>query len=164
MLGTIFVITPTLGWSWPVLSPLIIGVAATLGYRHMTAPGADRSRAGVLAKSMAKRRTAVLPLESVLLEPVADEVKREQRLVFEKDGIEAVFRRDVRGKFAVEVSGPENFTLNQLRRAGEEFAFALIQQFAHNRVVQEMERRGMVITGEEVAANGDIVIRGRRWS
>jgi hypothetical protein len=62
------------------------------------------------------------------------------------------------------VSGPEAFTLSQLKRAGEEFAFALIQEFAHNRVVQELERRGMVIVGEEVAANGDIVVRGRRWS
>jgi hypothetical protein len=163
-LGTIFVVTPVLGWSWPALAPLITATAAALGYNQVTSPSVSRARTGVLGKAQAKRRTAVLPLEAVLLEPVADEVKREQRLVYERDGVEVVFRRDVRGKFLVEVSGPESWTLAELRARGQEFALALVRQFAHNRVVQELERRGMIIVGEEVAENGDIVVRARRWS
>lgn len=163
-LGTIFVVTPILGWSWPALAPLITATAAALGYKQVTTPSERRGRAGVLAQATVKRRTAVLPLESVLLEPVADEVKREQRLVYEREGIELVFRRDSRGKFLVEVSGPDDLTLAELRGRGQQFAVALIRQFAHNRVVQELERRGMIVVGEEIAENGDIVVRARRWS
>ncbi len=163
-LGSIFIITPILGWSWPALTPLIAATAGTLGYRQITTPQRGGRREGVLAKATVKRRTAVLPLDKVLLEPVADEVGREQRLVFERDEIELVFRRDVRGKFSVETSGPESWTLETLRVQGREFAHALIQQFAHNRVVQELERRGMIIVEEEISENGDIVVRSRRWS
>jgi hypothetical protein len=164
MIGSIFVITPTLGWSWPVITPVILATAATLGFKQVTTPSKSRARAGVLGRAQAKRRTAVLPLDAVIVEPVAEEIGRERRLVFEREGIEVVFRRDGRGKFVVEASGPDTLTLAQIRRHGEEFALALIQEFAHNRVVQELERRGVVVVGEEVAENGDIIIRGRRWS
>jgi hypothetical protein len=135
-----------------------------MGYKQLTTPSRARGRTGVLGRSLTKTRTAVLPIESTVLEPVADEVRREQRLDFERDGVEVTFRRDVRGKMHVEVTGPETMTLQELRAQGQDFALALIQQFAHNRVVQELERRGMIITGEEVNDEGDIVVHSRRWS
>ncbi len=163
-LGSLFIVTPILGWSWPAIAPLVTATAAAIGYRELTTPQQRGKRAGVLGKAQARRRTAVLPLDSVLVEPVADEIERERRLVYERDGVEVVFRRDARGKFLVEASGPENMTLAALRERGREFAFALVQQFAHNRVVQDLERRGVIIVDEEVAENGDIVVRTRRWS
>lgn len=163
-LGSIIVITPILGWSWPALTPLIAAAAATLGYTQLSTAKTKGKAAGVLGKVLAKHRTAILALDELLVEPVADEVGRERMLVFERDEIQVVFRRDVRGKFQVEVSGPEDYTLAQLKAMGHEFAITLIRQFAHNRVVQEMERRGMIIVDEEINEEGDIVVRTKRWS
>jgi hypothetical protein len=164
MLGTIFVVTPILGWTWPTITPLITAAAATIGYTQLTDPKRGGRQEGVLAKATLKQRTAVVNLSEVLLEPIADEVGREQRLLFEQGEVQLTFRRDVRGKFSVEVNGPDSWTRPQLEARGREFAKVLIQQFAHNRVVQELERRGLIVTGEEIAENGDIIVRSRRWS
>ena len=91
-------------------------------------------------------------------------MKRERQLVYEREGARLIFRRDVRGTFQVLVEGHEDHTIAQLRGWGEEFAKIIVQQFAHNRVVQELERRGMVVVEEGTNERGDIVIRGRRWS
>jgi hypothetical protein len=163
-LGTIFVITPTIGFTWPALAPLITVAAAAIGFQELTAERNTRARAKVLGGVKAKTRTVTLSLDEVLLAPVADEVKRERQLLYERDGATLIFRRDVRGKFQVLVEGHEDHTIAQLRSWGEEFAKMIVQQFAHNRVVQELERRGMLIVEERTEDSGDIVIRGRRWS
>ncbi len=59
--------------------------------------------------------------------------------------------------------GPAAKSARELEAIGREFAFTLIQQFAYNRMVQEMERRGATLASEEVNENGDIVLRPRHW-
>jgi hypothetical protein len=162
-LGTIFVVTPTVGWALPMLWPLVISAAAAMGYKLYTSTADDAPLRGQLNKEMNSLRIVSLPLESVVKDMIADEVGREQVLRFSKDEIVLIFKRDVRGKFLVEVMGPTHMTALQLRAHAMEFAGIIVQQFAYNKMAAEMERRGANVVGEEVNENGDIVLKLRKW-
>ncbi|MGI8907863.1 MAG: hypothetical protein ACR2IE_15385 [Candidatus Sumerlaeaceae bacterium] len=162
-LGTIFILTPTIGWATPLLWPIIFSVAGALGYKQLTSASDDALLRGELNKELNALKTATLPLENIVKDLVAEEVGREQVLRFTKGDIIVVFKRDSRGKFSVEASGPNSMTKRELEVAGLDFAQNVVQQFAYNKMAAEMERRGANIIGEEVNENGDIVLKLRRW-
>lgn len=162
-LGTIFILTPTVGWAMPLVWPLVLTVAGALGYQQLTSTADGAVLRGELNRELNSLKTVTLNLDSVVKEMVADEVGREQILRFQKGEVVVVFKRNLRGKFAIEVSGPETMTRRQLEQSGYEFAGTLVQQFAYNKMAAEMERRGANIIGEEINENGDIVLKLRRW-
>lgn len=159
----IYVLTPTVGWALPLLWPIVMSTAGAMGYKLYTSAADDALLRGKLTREMMKLRSVQLPLDQVVKDMVADEVGREEVLRFVKDEITVIFKRDVRGKFLVEVMGPVEKTKLELERIGMEFASTLVQQFAYNRMVQEMERRGGNIVQEERNEQGDIVLTVRRW-
>jgi hypothetical protein len=162
-LGTIFILTPTVGWAMPLVWPLVLTVAGALGYKQLTSTADGAALRGELNRELNSLKTVTLNLDQVVKDMVADEVGREQVLRFQKGDIVVVFKRNLRGKFTIEVSGPDTMTTRQLEHAGHEFAGTLVQQFAYNKMAAEMERRGANIIGEEVNENGDIVLKLRRW-
>jgi len=129
----IVIIMPILGWSWVMLSPLVMAAAGALGFQTLT-------------------------------DIVAEELGREERLDFKKGTIILTFRKDARGKFHIEVTGPKSLTMVELLAMGDEFARMIIQQFAHHRIARELDLRGVHIVGEEVDENGDIILHTRKWS
>ncbi|AXA37534.1 MAG: hypothetical protein N2644_10935 [Candidatus Sumerlaea chitinivorans] len=163
MLGTIFVVTPTVGWAFPLLWPILLSTAGALGFKLYTSTADDAPLRGKLSKQLRNLRTVTLRLDELVQGIAAEEVGRDQVVRFVKDDIVLVFRRDPRGKFSIEVMGPAAKSARELEAIGREFAFTLIQQFAYNRMVQEMERRGATLASEEVNENGDIVLRLRHW-
>jgi hypothetical protein len=162
-LGTIFILTPAVGWATPLLWPIVFSVAGALGYRQLTSTADDAILRGELNKELNELKIATLPLDQIVKDMVAEEVGREQVLRFVKGDIVLVFKKDSRGKFSVEASGPIRMTKRELEAAGLEFAQNVVQQFAYNKMAAEMERRGANIVGEEVNENGDIVLKLRRW-
>lgn len=160
----IFVLTPTVGWALPLVWPIVLSIAGGMGYRLYTSTAEDAPmRGGQLTQDLQQAKIVRLSLDQVIRDIVSDEVGREQVLRFVKGDVVVVFKRDVRGRFAIEVMGSDDKTTRELEAVGMQFAGELIQQFAYNRMAAEMERRGANVVGEEVNENGDIVLKLRRW-
>jgi hypothetical protein len=156
------VLLPTLGWVWPALAPLVGSVAAALGYREFADPkGILRGRTTRLLERMRLERVA---LDEVLANVIAEELGNEERLIFERDEMILVFRKDARGKFFVDVLGPREKSALDLKIRAEEFAAELIKKFAYNRLASQLTRTGAVIVSEEVAESGRITLTARRWN
>ncbi|MGC8740744.1 MAG: DUF1257 domain-containing protein [Candidatus Sumerlaeaceae bacterium] len=162
-MGAIFVLTPTVGWAFPLLWPILMSTAGALGYKLYTSSADDAPLRGRLTAQMKKLRTVRLALDELVAGVVAEEVGREQVLRFVRDDVTLVFKRDARSKFSIEVIAPDTRTVTELRAIGEQFAYQLIQQFAYNRVITEMERRGANVVSEHRDEQGNIVIELRRW-
>ncbi|MCX7624921.1 MAG: hypothetical protein N2Z21_01695 [Candidatus Sumerlaeaceae bacterium] len=163
MAGALFVLTPTVGWAFPLLWPILMSTAAALGYKLYTSNADDAPLRGKLTSKMKQLRIVKLSLDELITEVVAEEVGRDQVLRFVREDITLVFKRDARGKFSIEVMGPSSLSAERLRAAGVEFAYELIQQFAYHRVVSEMEKRGGNVVNERVDEEGNIVLELRRW-
>ena len=163
MTGWIFVLTPTVGWSFPLLWPILMSTAAALGYKVYTSNTDDAPLRGKLTAKLKHQRIVNLCLDELITGVVAEEVGRDQILRFGRDDIILVFKRDPRGKFSIQVMGPDSNAPERLRAIGVEFAYELIQQFAYHRVVSEMEKRGINVVEERVDEQGNIVLQMRRW-
>lgn len=160
----IFVITPLIGWSLPALTPLILAAGAAYGYKRLTGRGENDWLMGRLTREMETMRKVSLPLDEVVTDVVGEEVGRDERLVFEKDALRLIFRRNARGKFFVDVLGPRNRTERSLQKEARQFADELVRQFVYSRVVTEMEERGLNVVAEQVEEeSGDIILDLRRW-
>jgi hypothetical protein len=154
-------IFPTLGWAWPALLPLIGGAAAALGYKQFSDPkGIFR---GGVSNQLDKIRREIVPLDSVLSEVIAEEIGEEERLMFERDEFTLVFRKDARGKFFVEVSGPRNRTALDLKIRAEEFAGELVKKFAYHKIAEQLTRTGATVVEERVEENGRVTMTVRKW-
>ena len=165
MLSPLFFITPVVGWSWPSLLPVAIAVAAGYGYKKLTDMGENGWLRGELTNLIENQRKVSVPVDETLHEAVSDEVGRDDSLIFERDDIRLIFRRDARGKFFVEVIGPKATPAMVLQREAETFARGLVQSFVYNRVMRELELRGINVTNETVdEETGDIILEMRRWT
>lgn len=165
MIGSIFLLTPTLGWAWPAVAPIATLVAAGMGFRVMTESAKNPLVQSKLTRQMNRIHRVTIPLDDVITDVISEEVGIEERLTFERDEFLLVFRKDGRGKFHVEVSGPKSQTVMNLRIRGEEFARELVKKFAYHKMVQQIERRGASIV-EEVANEADesVTLKARQWS
>lgn len=159
-----FFLTPAIGWSLPLVWPLAMAAAGAMGYGYLTDSRNDLVLRGRTTREMEKLRSVKVPLERLVTDMVADEVKREEVLRFAKDDIVLVFKRDSRGKFEVEAMGPAERSHRELETAGLEFAEALVQQFAYNRMVTELEKKGATVVEETVSEEGDVILTMRRWT
>jgi hypothetical protein len=157
----IVVLLPTIGWAWPALGPIVTTVAAGLGYSKMGTP-TGRLR-GRVSQEMDAIRIETVALDSVMADVVSEEVGREERLVFKKDDLTLVFRKDARGKFFVEVAGPSATLGQDLRRRGKEFAQDLVKKFAYHRLAEQLTRAGATIVEEKVEDNGRVTLSARKW-
>lgn len=160
----LMIITPAIGWSWPALAPIVTAVAAYYGYKAVTAMGEGALFEGKLTQKLREMKLVEVALPIDVQEEIASELRTEEALRFVREDCILIFRRDVRGKFRVEVM-TENVerTRKELEDIGREFAMAVVQEFAHSRLVRELDRKGITVIGEERAENGDIVLRTRRW-
>ncbi len=66
MLGTIFVVTPTVGWAFPLLWPILLSTAGALGFKLYTSTADDAPLRGKLSKQMRNLRTVTLRLDELV--------------------------------------------------------------------------------------------------
>ena len=160
----LIVIAPVLGWSWIMISPLIMAAAGALGYTSLTGKKRNDWLQKELNRGIKTLRKVEIPLDEIVADVVSDELGREERLDFAKKNIVLTFRKDATGKFYIEVTGPRTSTRHELLRMGDEFARNIVQQFAHHKIARELDQRGVNIVEEEINENGDIVLHTRKWS
>jgi len=160
----LIVIAPVLGWSFVVLSPLIMAAAGALGYSTLTGKKLNDWLQKELVENLKNYRKVTVPLEDYIKEIAAEEIGREERLDFRKNDIVLTFRKDALGKLYVEVTGPRVIPSAELTTMGDEFARNIIQQFARHKIARELDQRGVNIVGEEVNEEGDIILHTRKWS
>jgi hypothetical protein len=159
----LFVVLPTIGWSWPALAPIAAGVAAAMGYRSLTKGQLRDLLDGRLNARLHATRRHSLAIDSVLTEVIAEDLGAEERMAFERDGVTIVFRKDGRGKFHVDAVGPATETTLSLKIRGEEFARELVKKFAYHKMIEQIQKRGATVVEETVKENGDIVLLNRQW-
>lgn len=161
--GSLIIVTCTMGWNLPLVWPIVLSAAGALGYKVMTNPDNNALLRGDINKELTSLNTVELKIDHEISEVVESEVKRDEVLRFTKDDIILVFKKNLRGKFSIEVSGPNTRTKHELKELGNEFLSVVVQQFSYNRMAEQMERRGANIIGEEVTEEGDIILKLRRW-
>lgn len=155
------VLTPAIGWAWPALLPILSSVAASLGFQKFSHP-TGMLRGGV-SNEMDQLRIERVALDSVLADVIAEEIGTEKRLTLKRDDIVLVFRKDALGKFHVDVMGPNSRTAMELKALGEQFAVELVQKFAYNKIITQLERTGVTVIDEKVEPDGRIILRTRKW-
>ncbi len=160
--GMIFVLTPLVGWAWPALTPILGATAAAMGYKMLTDPQNPVLR-GKLTKQLEDIKRVKLPLDSMLTDVISEDIGREERMMFKDGEITLVFRKDARGRFFVEISGPAKYTGTQLQIRAEDFAREVIRKFAYHKMVEQIERRGATVVEESVESDGRIVVKSRQW-
>lgn len=163
MPGLIIVVLPTIGWSWPAVLPILTAAAAGLGYKKLTETGSKGWLRGRLNKKLENIRRVTISLDEVLTEVISEDIGNEERISFQRDDILLVFRKDARGKFYIDVSGPKTQTALNMKIRGEEFARELIQKFAYHKMIEQMQQRNAVVVEETETENGDLVIKTRQW-
>lgn len=163
-MGFIFVVAPTIGWTWPALLPLVTAVAAAKGYQKLTDGSLDQILKSKLTTQLENLRRVEIPIDSVLAEVIAEDIGADERIAFRNDDFQLIFRKDVRGKFHVEVSGPKECSTLNLKIRGEEFAREVVRKFAYHKMVELMEKRSATIVEEETLSTGETVMTGRQWN
>lgn len=141
--------------AWPIISAAAITVMASLGY-------ATVSTAVDIAAEANVDTVNTVELEVENSQELGNSLGREEELVFAKDNIVVKFKRDIRGRLQVCVSG-DGISKVQLRKMGEELANKVVQQYVYNRVVSELQGTDMSIIDQEVDEDETIKIKLRAW-
>jgi hypothetical protein len=139
-LPVIWIVTNALGWSFPALVPIVTAAAGLLGYQQIpNLPQSSRLR-GRLNPRLANLRMIEIPIDRT--EVISERLGREQELIFQKEDLLLVFRRDERGRFSIRLIGPKKMT---------------------QRITEELERRGISIAEVRVNERGEQEIISRKW-
>ncbi|HLJ10313.1 MAG TPA: hypothetical protein VKU82_03950 [Planctomycetaceae bacterium] len=153
-MSTVLVVAPLIIANWPVITAAVTAAVGTMGFSVLNR--AERER-----QSVDSRVTrAEIEVEDADILPEASGTCEE--LVVERDGVRAVFSRDVRGALRVCMEG-SGHSKAELKRIGEELIGRVTQQYVYHRVVTELKQRNMAIVNEEVAADRTVKIRVRNW-
>jgi hypothetical protein len=170
-LGSIIALTPAAGFAWPALLPAALLAASHLGYQWVE----DPKKSGLpvlnaLKRKLLQTRLVTLDLRQELanrekpinVEVVEEELQSDQQMVWTRDEVTLIFRKDARGRFFIDAMGPAKMTDKELKARASEFAREMVRNFAVNRVVQELEKANVAVVDEKIE-EGDVVIKLRRW-
>lgn len=145
------VVIPIVVASWPTIAGAVAAATAALGYQIMR----DKQ------KAVAQGRTrAELEVDNV--SAISDSLGRGEEIVARKGDIAVTFKVDPRGRFTVHVDGPG--AKSDLERIGKELAGAVVQQYVHRRLSEELAHQGFITVEEERTADRSIHMRVRRHS
>ena len=141
--------------AWPVISAAAITVMASLGYATVST---------VVDSAIENQADSVntVELDVENCQELGEKLGREEELVFEKEDITVTFKRDIRGRLQVCVSG-DNIAKTELRELGQELANKVVQQYTYTRVIDELQNTEMSIIDQEVDEDETIKIKLRAW-
>ncbi len=150
-MSAVVVLAPVITAAWPAVSASVVGAAVALGF----------AAAGKAPAEKAREEKVELEVEGSAC--VTGGMARDERLSFVRDGVTVSFSRDARGACAVEVSGPGR-TKAELDRLGRDFAERVVQGYAYNQVMQELQKRNFAVVQQEVGADRVIHVQVRRFA
>jgi hypothetical protein len=155
-MSVVCVIAPVMVAAWPAFSSAVIAAAGSLGYQVAS----EASRLTHTVDRSAK--PSGVHLEVFGSEIVTTQLQRDQRLAVTRDGVTVTFSRDARGQASLCVVG-EGMPEETLRALGTELSQAVVQQYAYQRIIEEMRQRGLQVVEEELLEDRSIHLKVRQW-
>ena len=153
-MSVIFVIVPVVTMSWPAVVTLAGAAAGALGFRLLESAAARSKR-----EEGADRPGVDIEDENSKL--LFEKMDEEQTLCFEKEGVKMEISRDHRGRIKIHVDG-RNMSKEQLKAEGKKFMGRLRQQFAYQKVMEELRGKGFEVVNEN-SVEGRIKIHVRKY-
>lgn len=151
-MSVVCIIVPVVIGGWPLFSALAAAAAAGLGFKLMKQTEIKREEETTMNE---------IEIADEKSEVIEEALKPEEELVFTREGITVTFKKDVRGKFTICVSG-ENKTNEELNRVGRQFLNKIKQQYAYQKVKQEITKKGYTVV-QETTEEGRIKILLRKY-
>lgn len=155
-MGAVCVLAPVVIAAWPAFSAAVVAAAGSLGYQIAS----ETAKAG--QADTEEDRSAAVNLKIPRSEVVTNQLGRGQRISVTREGITVTFSRDERGRASLCVNGSGQ-TREALRALGEELSGAIVQQYVHQKILDEMRARGFVVVEEETSVDRAIHLRVRHW-
>ncbi len=151
-MSVVFVIVPSLAvGGWAALTAAIAAACSAMGYQILRG-------SQVRQQSLQEQSGVALTMEAQAL---ADALEREETIVVTQGDVQITFHKDPRGRVTMHVDG-KNKTEAELKAIGQQVMNRILQQYAYQRVMDELEKRGFTVVKEEVDENQVIRIRVRR--
>jgi hypothetical protein len=154
-MGACLVLAPVVIAAWPVFSAAVVAAADSLGYQVASEAAKEGQKAVTKAPS-------TINLEIPRSEVVTGKLGRDQRISVSREGITVVFSRDARGKASLCVTG-HGHAEEELRALGVQLSQAVVQEYVHQKLKDEMRARGFVLVEEETSAERVIHMKVRHW-
>ena len=154
-MSAVIVMAPVIVASWPIISAAVVGAVTAMGYSAV----ASKNNVGSEIEMDIEKS---IDIEIGNSDVVSENMAREEELVFTKNDITVTFKRDIRGKLRICVTGT-NRPDSELERVGQEISQKVTQQFIYNRVISELKNSDFSIIDQEVAENDTIKIHVRNW-
>lgn len=154
-MSIIMVVAPIVSASWPIISTAACSAATSFGFTIMKKEYEDRPQQIKLEESV--------EMEIDNSEVFKESLRDRKQLVFKKDDIKITFYADEHGKYMLRVKGT-NKTKSQLQQIGKEMMNRITQQYAYNKVVSELKRKGYSVAIEEMLENKTVRVVVRRFA
>ncbi len=155
-MSAVAVFAPIVIASWPALGAAVASAATSLGFSIVDQAIASAN------PSQNTEGTQRVDLEIPGSEVVLGTLGRDQRIRLVRDGVEAIFARDARGRASVCVTG-DGYSEEDLRQVGEELSGRMVQHYVLQKLKSELDSRGMNLVEETVDENQAIRLRVRHW-
>ncbi|MBN1354647.1 DUF1257 domain-containing protein [bacterium] len=155
-MSCVFIVTPFVVGNWAVLTSLVGGAAAHLGYR-MARSAAENYR----ASEAEQMQSVELELENS--EVIADQLRRGDVMVLTREAVTITISLDGLGRMKAAVSGPESMLKDELEQLGQEFLNQVIQQYAYQKIIAELKIKGFSLIDEQVESDGRIRLKVRKY-
>jgi len=151
-MSVVFLIVPAVQVGWPFLCAAAATAAAQLGYTAL--------KGTVEVQQRQVDQGVALEIENSQV--LTDQIRPDEEMMFAKGGITLHIYKESLSQCAMHVTG-DGRSAADLRREVTAFVNRIKQQFAYQRVTQELKQRGFSITGETVTEEGRIRIQLRKF-
>jgi len=136
---------------FPLFAAAAVAAGASIGFRRLAAGNCKPAELSEVEVDMENSNI------------IGDAMAEDEKIVLCRNGVQVEFRKDERGRFGVCVRG-EGIDKETLREVGEELIGRVRQQYAYQRIMEEMERRGYQVRTEESSEDRRISIRLERMA
>jgi hypothetical protein len=152
-MSSVCVLTPIVISAWPGIVAAAVGAAQTLGLTIAI----ERHVDSVANVHGTPKVDIEIDNSEVLLEQLSEQAELK---LYASDGITLTVSRDERGMLRVCAEG-EEVSKARLKQVGEELAGRIVQQFAYNRLMNELKEHNFQVVENRVTTDSSIHVTVR---
>ena len=156
-MSMVFVVIPVV-MSYPLLASAAAAVASLTGLKMM-------EQSAESLRTLAGQEKACATLELDTSAEVRDNLEVQGGFTLEKEGLAFNFlkTRDT-GKVKIIISGNlGGYSREELQASARELMNQIMQRYAYDRVMRELNREGFKVLEEERAADSSLRLKVRKW-
>ncbi|MBF0225483.1 MAG: DUF1257 domain-containing protein [Desulfobacterales bacterium] len=153
-MSCIFIISSAVVAGWPTFCAAAGVAAASLGFKILK----DENMYQATEVNVEKK----VELDIEGSEVLTDRVRPDDEMIFSKDDIKVHIYKDPRGRCAMHVYGIGKSD-EELKEQGTHLIHKIKQQYAYQKVTQELKNKGFSITQEELTQEGRIRLSLRKF-